>query len=160
MIELNLTAILSILNFLLLFFVLKKVLFDKFFDIIEQRKAKIKGEIAQAEELRKDANALKIEYSTKIEEAKESSQELITRAEREAEEILRQAREKAHQEIQRMHESAEIRLNQEREKALEDIKGTIVASAVMLVGRFLKEEMDENAQKRYASRMLKSMEEK
>ncbi|MDP0971779.1 ATP synthase F0 subunit B, partial [Klebsiella pneumoniae] len=63
MIEINLTAVLSILNFLLLYFVLKKVLFDKFFDIIKQRKEKIKGEIAQAEKLRKEANALKEEYT-------------------------------------------------------------------------------------------------
>jgi hypothetical protein len=55
--------------------VLKKVLFDKFFDIIKQRKEKIKGEIAQAEKLRKEANALKEEYTRKMDEARTASDE-------------------------------------------------------------------------------------
>ena len=157
MIEINLTAVLSILNFLLLYFVLKKVLFDKFFDIIKQRKEKIKGEIAQAEKLRKEANALKEEYTRKMDEARTTSDEMLSRAERQSEEIVRQAREKAQQEIQRMYQAAEIQINQEREKAMEDVKGAVVASAVTMVGRFLQKEMDETARKQYARRMLESL---
>ncbi len=157
MIEINLTAVLSILNFLLLYFVLKKVLFDKFFDIIKQRKEKIKGEIAQAEKLRKEANALKEEYTRKMDEARTASDEMLSRAERQSEEIVRQAREKAQQEIQRMYQAAEIQINQEREKAMEDVKGAVVASAVTMVGRFLQKEMDETARKQYAKRMLESL---
>ncbi len=78
MIELNLTAILSILNFLLLFFVLKKLLFDKFFDIMKQRKEKIRSEIAEAEKLRTEANDLKREYEAKMQEARSSSNEIIS----------------------------------------------------------------------------------
>jgi F-type H+-transporting ATPase subunit b len=152
-----LTAVLSILNFLLLYFVLKKVLFDKFFDIIKQRKEKIKGEIAQAEKLRKEANALKEEYTRKMDEARTVSDEMLSRAERQSEEIVRQAREKAQQEIQRMYQAAEIQINQEREKAMEDVKGAVVASAVTMVGRFLQKEMDETARKQYAKRMLESL---
>jgi F-type H+-transporting ATPase subunit b len=157
LIEINLTAVLSILNFLLLYFVLKKVLFDKFFDIIKQRKEKIKGEIAQAEKLRKEANALKEEYTRKMDEARTVSDEMLSRAERQSEEIVRQAREKAQQEIQRMYQAAEIQINQEREKAMEDVKGAVVASAVTMVGRFLQKEMDETARKQYAKRMLESL---
>jgi F-type H+-transporting ATPase subunit b len=157
LIEINLTAVLSILNFLLLYFVLKKVLFDKFFDIIKQRKEKIKGEIAQAEKLRKEANALKEEYTRKMDEARTTSDEMLSRAERQSEEIVRQAREKAQQEIQRMYQAAEIQINQEREKAMEDVKGAVVASAVTMVGRFLQKEMDETARKQYARRMLESL---
>ncbi|HNS66396.1 MAG TPA: F0F1 ATP synthase subunit B [Mesotoga infera] len=157
MIEINLTAVLSILNFLLLYFVLKKVLFDKFFDIIKQRKEKIKGEIAQAEKLRKEANALKEEYTRKMDEARTASDEMLSRAERQSEEIVRQAREKAQQEIQRMYQAAEIQINQEREKAMEDVKGAVVASAVTMVGRFLQKEMDETARKQYARRILESL---
>ncbi len=157
MIEINLTAVLSILNFLLLYFVLKKVLFDKFFDIIKQRKEKIKGEIAQAEKLRKEANTLKEEYTRKMDEARTVSDEMLSRAERQSEEIVRQAREKAQQEIQRMYQAAEIQINQEREKAMEDVKGAVVASAVTMVGRFLQKEMDETARKQYAKRMLESL---
>jgi F-type H+-transporting ATPase subunit b len=137
--------------------VLKKVLFDKFFDIIKQRKEKIKGEIAQAEKLRKEANALKEEYTRKMDEARTASDEMLSRAERQSEEIVRQAREKAQQEIQRMYQAAEIQINQEREKAMEDVKGAVVASAVTMVGRFLQKEMDETARKQYARRILESL---
>ena len=43
MIELNLTSLIQLLNFLVLLFVLKKLLFDKFFDIIEERQNMIKS---------------------------------------------------------------------------------------------------------------------
>ena len=157
MIELNLTAVLSILNFLLLFFVLKKALFDKFFDVLRRRKEKIEGEMAQAEKIRKEANSIKEDYERKLEETRASSEEVITRAEREAEEIRRQAREKAQQEIQRMYSAAEMQIEQEREKAMADLQNVIVTSAVAMVSRFLKEEMDEAARERYARRMLESM---
>ena len=157
MIELNLTAVLSILNFLLLFFVLKKALFDKFFDVLRRRKEKIEGEMAQAEKIRKEANSIKEDYERKLEETRASSEEVITRAEREAEEIRRQAREKAQQEIQRMYSAAEMQIEQEREKAMAELQNVIVASAVTMVSRFLKEEMDEAARERYARRMLESM---
>jgi F-type H+-transporting ATPase subunit b len=157
LIELNLTAVLSILNFLLLFFVLKKALFDKFFDVLRRRKEKIEGEMAQAEKIRKEANSIKEDYERKLEETRASSEEVITRAEREAEEIRRQAREKAQQEIQRMYSAAEMQIEQEREKAMADLQNVIVTSAVAMVSRFLKEEMDEAARERYARRMLESM---
>ncbi|NLI06542.1 MAG: ATP synthase F0 subunit B, partial [Thermotogaceae bacterium] len=82
---------------------------------------------------------------------------MLSRAERQSEEIVRQAREKAQQEIQRMYQAAEIQINQEREKAMEDVKGAVVASAVTMVGRFLQKEMDETARKQYARRILESL---
>ncbi|RLL86932.1 ATP synthase F0 subunit B [Mesotoga sp. H07pep.5.4] len=157
MIELNLTAILSILNFLLLFFVLKKLLFDKFFDIMKQRKEKIRSEIAEAEKLRTEANDLKREYEAKIQEARSSSNEIISQAERQAEEIVRNAREDAQQEIQRMYKSAELQIQREREEAAGEVKGAIVTAAVAMVGRFLQKEMDDTAKKQYAKRILESM---
>jgi F-type H+-transporting ATPase subunit b len=157
LIELNLTAILSILNFLLLFFVLKKLLFDKFFDIMKQRKEKIRSEIAEAEKLRTEANDLKREYEAKIQEARSSSNEIISQAERQAEEIVRNAREDAQQEIQRMYKSAELQIQREREEAAGEVKGAIVTAAVAMVGRFLQKEMDDTAKKQYAKRILESM---
>ncbi|MDD2334118.1 MAG: F0F1 ATP synthase subunit B, partial [Mesotoga sp.] len=157
LIELNLTAILSILNFLLLFFVLKKLLFDKFFDVMKQRKEKIRSEIAEAEKMRTEANELKREYQAKIEEARSTSEEIVSRAERQAEEIVRSAREDAQQEIQRMYKSAELQIQREREEAAGEVKGAIVTAAVAMVGRFLQKEMDDTAKKQYAKRILESM---
>ncbi|HNS34541.1 MULTISPECIES: F0F1 ATP synthase subunit B [unclassified Mesotoga] len=157
MIELNLTAILSILNFLLLFFVLKKVLFGKFFDILRQRKEKISNEIAEAEKMRTEANELRREYQAKMEEARSASDEIVAQAEKLAEEIVRQAREDAQDEIQRMYKSAELQIQREREEAADEVKGAIVTAAVAIVGRFLQKEMDENARKQYAKRILESM---
>lgn len=157
MIELNLTAILSILNFLLLFFVLKKLLFDKFFDVMRQRNEKIRSEIAEAEKMRTEANELKREYQAKIEEARSTSEEIISLAERQAEEIVRNAREDAQQEIQRMYKSAELQIQRERDEAAGEVKGAIVTAAVAMVGRFLQKEMDDTAKKQYAKRILESM---
>ncbi|WP_367363256.1 F0F1 ATP synthase subunit B [Mesotoga sp.] len=157
MIEVNLTAILSILNFLLLFFVLKKLLFDKFFDVMKQRKEKIQSEIAEAEKMRTEANELKREYQAKIEEARSTSEEIVSRAEKQAEEIVRNAREDAQQEIQRMYKSAELQIQREREEAAGEVKGAIVTAAVAMVGRFLQKEMDDTAKKQYAKRILESM---
>jgi len=157
LIELNLTAILSILNFLLLFFVLKKLLFDKFFDVMRQRNEKIRSEIAEAEKMRTEANELKREYQAKIEEARSTSEEIISLAERQAEEIVRNAREDAQQEIQRMYKSAELQIQRERDEAAGEVKGAIVTAAVAMVGRFLQKEMDDTAKKQYAKRILESM---
>ena len=157
MIELNLTSLIQLLNFLVLLFVLKKLLFDKFFDVIEERQKMIKSELSEAEKLRKEAEAYREKYRIEMENARKKSQEIITNAERQAEEIIKTAKENAQREAIRIMEAAEAQIAQEKENALKQLQATVITTAVEIAAKFLGKEMDEAMKRQYAQGILKSL---
>lgn len=157
MIELNLTSLFQLVSFLLLMWALKKLLYDKFFEIIKERKEKISQELTEAEKLRKDAEEYKSKYAIEMAEARKKADEIIKNAESKAEDIINSSKGTAHNEASRIIENAQLEAVREKEKAMLEVKGVIVTTAIEMVGRFLGKEMDEAARKEYTRKMLKNM---
>ena len=157
MIELNLTSLFQLVSFLLLMWILKKLLYDKFFDIVKERKEKIGQELTEAEKLRKDAEEYKEKYRLEMAEAKARADELVQNAQGRAEEILNSSKEKAQKEATRIINNAQLEASREKEKAMLEVKGAVITTAIELVGRFLGREMDETAKNEYTRRMLRNI---
>lgn len=157
MIELNLTSLFQLVSFLLLMWALKKLLYDKFFEIIKERKEKISQELTEAEKLRKDAEEYKSKYAVEMAEARKKADEIIKKAETRAEEIVTSSKGAAQQEASRIINNAQLEATREKEKAMLEVKGAVVTTAIEMVGRFLGREMDEAARKEYTKKMLKNM---
>ena len=89
------TALFTLLNFLLLFFVAKKFLFVPVMKIITQRQQEIDDQYARAEEAENQARELRCAYEQKLSEAVQTGeklvQEAVARGKSREEEILRQA---------------------------------------------------------------------
>lgn len=157
MIELNLTSLFQLVSFLLLMWALKKLLYDKFFEIIKERKEKISQELTEAEKLRKDAEEYKSKYAVEMAEARKKADEIIKKAETRAEEIVTSSKGAAQQEASRIINNAQLEATREKEKAMLEVKGAVVTTAIEMVARFLGREMDEAARKEYTKKMLKNM---
>ncbi|MGC9383616.1 MAG: F0F1 ATP synthase subunit B [Kosmotogaceae bacterium] len=160
MIELNLTSVIQLLNFLLLMWILKKLLYDRFFEIVKKRREEVNLKFSNAENLRKEAEEYKEKYEEELQKTKEQANEMITNAEKRSEQIIQQAKEKAKEESARIKHAAQEDINNQKKKALQEIQASAVEMAVNLVARFLGREMDENLKRKYTQRMLNSMENK
>lgn len=160
MIELNLTSVIQLLNFLLLMWILKKLLYDRFFEIVKKRREEVNSKFSNAENLRKEAEEYKEKYEEELQKTKEQANEMITNAEKRSEQIIQQAKEKAKEESARIKHAAQEDINNQKKKALQEIQASAVEMAVNLVARFLGREMDENLKRKYTQRMLNSMENK
>ncbi|AKI96785.1 F0F1 ATP synthase subunit B [Kosmotoga pacifica] len=157
MIELNLTSLIQLLNFLVLFFVLKKLLFDRFFDIVGKRQEMIKNEIEKAEKLRLEAEEYREKHREELETAHEKASQIIASAEKQAEKIINEAKEKAKTEAARIIAAAEVQIAQEREQAVKEIQGIVMTAAVEMALRILGKEMNEEARRQYTRKLMESL---
>ena len=137
------TALFVLLNTIALFLVMKKFLFAPILKMITDRQAEIDGIYQEAESTREQANAMKEDYSQKLEAANETSQrivqEAVIRGQNREEEIIRDARSQATS----IMDKAYADIAQEKKKALNDVKdeisGMAMAIAEKVVGRSLAE---------------------
>ena len=137
------TALFVLLNTIALFLVMKKFLFAPILKMISDRQAEIDGMYQDAQSAREQANAMKEEYSVKLDAANETSQrivqEAVIRGQNREEEIIRDAKSQA----SAIMDKAYAAIAQEKKKALNDAKdeisGMAMAIAEKVVGRSLAE---------------------
>lgn len=151
------TALFVLLNFLLLFFVAKKYLFQPVKDMIDSRQKEIDTMYEQAADANEKAEALQQEYAQRIEQAQQTAdklvQEAMTRGKNREEEILRQA----NQEAEAIRNKAEADVARQKEKALRDAKDEISSLAVEIAGKVVGASMDSQHQKQLVDSFLEEL---
>ncbi len=128
-------------NLLILYLVLKKILFVPIKNMIDSRQAEIDGMYENAEAAESTANRLRCEYESKIEKASEESEEILKNAVRKAqlreEEILKNAEAQARRTLERAEE--EIKL--ERKRAVNDIKDEVSGIAIEIAEAIIERDI-------------------
>ena len=93
------TMIFAWINLLVLYLVLRKILFKPIKNMIDSRQKEVDDMYDEAESSRRDAAQMKAEYEEKMKHAEEESEDILKKAVRKAqlreEEILQEANEKA-----------------------------------------------------------------
>ncbi|MEA3221924.1 MAG: F0F1 ATP synthase subunit B [Thermodesulfobacteriota bacterium] len=140
MIELNWTFLVQMVNFLVLMFVLNKILYKPILKILDERDKKIVGGQEEIKQVEEESHRMFAEYTDKIYtgrvEALEAKNSARKAAEAQANEIIVEARKKAEEMI------AQVRLEmaQEVEKAKKDIETELGSMAASIAGRVLGRE--------------------
>ncbi len=135
------TALFTLANTLLLFFVLKKFLFKPVMKIIDDRQKEIDDLYNSADTAKAEANEMRDEYQKKLEEARETGDKIIsdavTRAQSREEEIVS----KANKEASAILEKAQEDIALEKKKAMGEVKDNISVIAVSIAGRVVEREL-------------------
>ena len=108
MLRLDINLVFTIINLLVLYFLMKKFLFQPVNNIIAQREVAIKQQFDDADEAQKKADDLKKQYEDSLANAKEDSAKLV-----------QEAREKARVEYDRIVKSADEEVTKRMQKAEE-----------------------------------------
>ncbi len=126
------TLIFAWANLLILYFVLRKILFNPIKNMIDSRQKEIDDMYENAEKNRAEAEEMRADYEQKLQNATEESEELLRSAQRRAilreEEILKEAAEQA----RRTKERAEEQIALEKRQAMNDIKDEVSAIAIQI----------------------------
>ena len=132
----------SLLNLLLLTWIVKKFLFKRVMKVVDDRRAAIDGDYAKAQSAREEAEENRRNYEAAMAAAQQTSDQMISDAVRTAEyrgnEIVAEARNKA-AEIRRQAEADAVL---ERKKAEEDMKREIADVSTRLTGKLLEREIN------------------
>lgn len=140
MLNFTVTFFITIANFLVLFLVLKKLLFKPVTKFMEARAKKIRDSLAEAAILRSDAEEKAARYEGLMSNADAEAERIVKegeeRAKGEAKTLLEKAQAEAVDARRRGEEAAE----REREKALQALAGDIAAFASEVAGKLVGRE--------------------
>ena len=133
----------QIINTIILFWILKRILFKPVLNIIDARENAIKSDIATGEQAKNEGLALKAEYEQKLAVAKSEGQEIIKqatlRAEQKSEEIISTAKEEATS----LKDRANKDITQEREKVMNELKNDISNIAILVASKVIEKDIDQ-----------------
>jgi len=141
------TMIFAWCNLIILYFFLRKILFNPVKNMIDSRQKEIDDMYAGAEESQKTADELKSSYEEKIEGAKQESEEILRTAVRKAqlreEEILKEANAKAARTLERAEEQIEL----EKRRIINEAKDEVSKMAIGIASAVIERDVSEDEHK-------------
>ena len=137
------TFLAQICNLMIQLVIFKKLLLNPVKKVIAERKAKADSQIADAEKLRTEAEAMKAEYEQNLQNARAEANQIVTAAQKTAaarsEELLGEARAQA----AALKQKAEADIAQERRKAVNEVKDEIGGMAMEIASKVVEREIKE-----------------
>ena len=137
------TFVAQICNLMIQLVIFKKLLLNPVKKVIAERKAKADSQIADAEKLRTEAEAMKAEYEQNLQNARNEANQIVASAQKTAaarsEELLGEARAQA----AALKQKAEADIAQERKKAVNEVKNEIGGMAMEIASKVVEREIKE-----------------
>lgn len=149
--EFFVTLAITIVNLLILFFILKKILFKPVGKYMDERTKKIEEGLKMAEEAKQMVSQMQAEYDEKIKEAKKEGNEVLEMYKKMAEKEYNATIESAKAEAERMMEDTKSQLQAEKERIVIDIKEEITDLVLEASEKVLKKNIDDDTNRKLIS---------
>ena len=151
------TFLAQICNLMIQLVIFKKFLLQPIKQVIADRKAKADSEIADAQKLRTEAEAMKAEYEQNLQNARTEANQIVAAAQKTAtarsEEIVGEARAQA----AALKQKAEADIAQERKKAVNEVKDEIGGIAMEIASKVVEREISEKDHKDLIDEFIKNV---
>ena len=151
------TFVAQICNLMIQLVIFKKLLLNPVKKVIAERKAKADSQIADAQKLRTEAEAMKAEYEQNLQNARTEANQIVAAAQKTAtarsEELLGEARAQA----AALKQKAEADIAQERKKAVNEVKDEIGGMAMEIASKVVEREIREADHKDLINEFIKNV---
>ena len=124
---------------------------------LDSKIALIRDQLAEAETLRKEAEALKAEYQAKAASADKDREALLERAKHEADEIVAKAKSDAEALIERRSRMAEDKIAAEERAAVEQLRAAAAEAAAKAAARLIAERHDAATDSKLVDQAIKEI---
>ena len=134
------------LAFLILFVLMAKFAYPAVKKAMDDRAAKIQGDIDAAETAKSEAEQLRADYDAKLAEAKAEASRIIDEARQEAEAVRSERIAAIDGEIAEKRAQADADIEAAQDRALQEMRGQVTALAVGAAERIVESNLDASAQ--------------
>jgi F-type H+-transporting ATPase subunit b len=117
----------------------------------------IRGQLSEAENLRKEAEALKAEYAAKSAAAEKEAAAMVERARNEAEGLLEKARKDADALVERRTRMAEEKIAAEERAAVQQLRASATEAATRAAAALIAERVDAKADASLVDKAIKEL---
>ena len=151
--------VIHILNIIVLFFVLRILLYKPVKKFMQAREDRIKAEKQEIADSRAEIDELKKQYEEKLADTESEAKEIMRDAEKaqtQSADIIKEAEEKA----KNILTDADIKAEDAKNKAAQSIKQDVVSAAAEMAAKILSREINEKDNADIADRFFSELESK
>lgn len=146
----------TIINILVLYFILKKLLFKPVTKHMDERSQKIQDALDMAEDAKKQVQEMKSEYDAKLRVAKEEGQKIIEDYKKMADKEYNAVVESARSEAKLIVENAKTELAVEKEELITSMKKEMTNLVLEASEKILKENLDTTTNRKLISDFIEN----
>ena len=136
------TILFTILNLLVLYFILRKLLFGRVNAVLEQRAQLVREEISSAEEKNRQAQALRDEYEGRLADARQEGAKLVAEAQNRGQRAYEARLAQAEDDAKRVRAEAEAQIATERENMLRGARSEVASLALLAAAKAAQTALD------------------
>ena len=125
------TIVFTVINLLVLYFILRKLLVGRVNAVLEQRAARVKETIDSAEASKSQAEELRAEYEDKLTDARQEAAKLVADAQNRAQRAYEAKMADAETDAKRMRSEAEAQIASERDAMLRGARNEVASLALL-----------------------------
>jgi F-type H+-transporting ATPase subunit b len=150
-------AIWTIVTFLLLVAILKKVAWKPIIEALNKREESIRTALEDAQRAREEAQRLIEENKRNLARAEEEVQKIIREGRETAEKIRAEILEKARKEADMMLERAKEEIERHREQAMLQLRAQVADLAIQIASKLIGETLTEQKHKKLVEKYLQEI---
>jgi F-type H+-transporting ATPase subunit b len=144
----------TIVVFVISFYILRRTVFPRIGEALDQRAKKIEGEIDAAEHTRAEADKILDEYRERLKEARTQSEEILQRARQAADTHEHESKERGQEIIAEATKRAERDIEVASKRALDDLRREVADLTIMATEKVTKKTLNSDDQRRLVEEAL------
>lgn len=149
--------IIAIINFVVLYFILKKILFVPVMKVMKDREDNIANSIKENDKKKELLDGLRVEYDNALKKREIMQEQILNETRQKANvqysEIVKDAKEKS----KSLQEEAKSKIDQERNSMLENVKKDIAALSVLIASKVTDENMNTEKNQELADKFIREV---
>jgi len=151
------TFLFQVINFLVLLFILKRVLYKPIREIIEKRRSLIQQRIEEAEKTKKEAMELKENYQHEMDKLHELKSQMLEKMNEEVEQERRKLIGRAEEEAARVIEKEKAVFDTEKARHEAELKDKAIEAVTLFATNLLKDVSDEDLHKAIYEKLFREL---
>jgi F-type H+-transporting ATPase subunit b len=144
----------TIVVFAISYYILRRTVFPRIGEALDQRGKKIEGDIDAAEHTRQEADKVLDEYRERLKEARAQSDEIVQRARQAAETHEREAKDQGREMIAEASARAQRDIEAATKRALDDLRKEVADLTIMATEKVTRKTLDDADQRRLVEEAL------
>jgi F-type H+-transporting ATPase subunit b len=146
--------IFSALNFLLFLFLISRFAFGPINQILESRRGRIEQGLKDAEQARRDREEAESERAATLQDARREANEILTRAQKVAQESREADISATKAELERIRERAAAEIEAEKVRAMAEVRGEVADLALRAASKVVGETLTSERERRLVDEFL------
>ncbi|EKD56731.1 MAG: hypothetical protein ACD_58C00111G0001 [uncultured bacterium] len=154
----NLKVLISqIVNFVLLFILLRWVLYRPVLNLLDERSKKIKDSLDLAEANQKKAIDLEEQIKAGQEEARKNAKEALDQAQKDAQILRKEVKNQAQKEVDDLMKLAETKIRQQKEELKSELRAETADLVIASVEKILSKNLSDEDKKKLVDEAIDKM---